>query len=346
MRRACKLTLKYCTDKKRKHINAFLEAYRTAVNFYINKLWTTKGRLDKETLAWLSSSHTRLSAHYKSQALKQTLEIVTGTKIVTKKRKTKSNIPVFKGSAVLDAKFIKISEDTNISFDLTLKIASLTPRKPITLVTKKTKVFNKWRDKLNAKVIQGCRLSENNLVVWIDIPVEETLKQDNVLGIDISVNKLLSTSEGKHYGREFKPIRDQITRKQRGSKSSKKALRHRDQYIIETVNQLPWQDLDVIVIEDLKNLKKDKNKKRSKSFHKAITPWTYRSVIKELYNKAQQNCVRVVAVSPQYTSQKYSSCGLVDKDNRKNEYFKCISCGYSHDANTVATINIKALFYD
>jgi predicted transposase len=77
MRRAVKVSLAFATQEKRRQINALMEAYRAAVNFYIRSLWNDRGKLDKTTLARLKS--TRLSERYKSQALKQALEIVVAT---------------------------------------------------------------------------------------------------------------------------------------------------------------------------------------------------------------------------------------------------------------------------
>ena len=347
MRRSCKLTLKYCTVKKRKHINALLESYRATVNTYISKIWESNtAKLNKETLALIPAEDTRLSARYKSQALKQALETTINTKKAAKLLGRTVTMPLFTGDAQLDAKFVSIDFDTNINFDTTLRLSSLTPGKPMTLVTKRTQVLNKWLGVPDAKLVQGCTLTENAITLVVDIPTEPSTSNKNILGIDIGVNKLISTSNGDHYGTEFKPIRDSITRKTNGSKGIQKARRHRDQYIKETVNQLPWASLDTIVIEDLKNLKKGKNKKRSKAFRKALAPWTYRSVIEELQNKAQQNRVRVVIVDPAYTSQQCPTCGTVSSDNRNNEYFKCIHCAFSHDADTVGALNIKSRFTD
>lgn len=78
MRRAVKVTLKFATASKQRQINALLQAYRSAVNFYIKSLWRTRGKLDRDTLAKLVG--TRLSERYKSQALKQALETVIATK--------------------------------------------------------------------------------------------------------------------------------------------------------------------------------------------------------------------------------------------------------------------------
>jgi hypothetical protein len=52
------------------------------VNFYIQTLWKERGALDATTLARLEA--TELSARYKSQALKQALDIVVATRKAAK----------------------------------------------------------------------------------------------------------------------------------------------------------------------------------------------------------------------------------------------------------------------
>jgi putative transposase len=52
---------------------------------------------------------------------------------------------------------------------------------------------------------------------------------------------------------------------------------------------------------------------------------------------------KLIEVNPQYTSQKCSSCGHIDADNRKNQAsFKCVKCGFSMNADLNASLNIKA----
>src|SRR5712692_4170396 len=98
MRRAVKVTLQFATERKRRKMAALLEAYRAAVNFYIKSLWTDRGKLDKGTLARLKN--TRLSERYKSQALKQALEIVVATKKSAAQLAVPARCPIFTGSAV------------------------------------------------------------------------------------------------------------------------------------------------------------------------------------------------------------------------------------------------------
>lgn len=128
MQRAAKLTLKFATEKKRREIAALLEAYRAAVNYFIASLWTEGGRLDKATLARLKNS--RLSERYKSQALKQALEIVTATRKSAKALGVSATCPIFAGAAVLDAKFVRL-EDGQGSFDFLLRLSVLHNKKRI-----------------------------------------------------------------------------------------------------------------------------------------------------------------------------------------------------------------------
>ena len=54
----------------------------------------------------------------------------------------------------------------------------------------------------------------------------------------------------------------------------------------------------------------------------------------------------MIAVPPQYTSQRCSCCGTVAKDNRKTQAkFVCTSCGYQANADVNAAMNILAAGY-
>jgi IS605 OrfB family transposase len=337
MRRACKVTLKYATVKKRRHVAALLEAYRVAVNFYIKSLWRERGKLDKPTLARLE--HTRLSERYKSQALKQALDVVVSTRKAAKKIKKFVSCPIFKGAAILDAKFVTIEEGRG-SFDLIIRLSGLHKGHRLTIPTKRTVVLNKWLGKLGAELLQGCALCVDGIVLWVKLPDRTMRTQGDVLAVDVGVNKLLVDSDGEQYGREFKPIRDKINRRKPGSKGRQRALRERENFFGRIINLLPWGRLKILGVENLKDLKRGKKKNRGKTFRKAIAPWTYRRVLARIGHKAQENRVHLVAVPPAYTSQTCPICRGVDRANRRGEMFLCIGCGYSADADYVGAQNI------
>ena len=153
--------------------------------------------------------------------------------------------------------------------------------------------------------------------------------------------RMISDSNGNHYGQEFKNLLCEFKNKQSGSESRHRLCRQRSQYINKVVDELPWDELSVIGVEDLKNLKKGKNPKRSKSFRKSVAPWVYRQVLRRIKEKAEENRVLVVSVPPAYTSQTCPSCRVVQSRNRKGESYKC-SCGYSGDADTVGALEVLA----
>jgi hypothetical protein len=339
MRRACKVTLKFATRKKRRKIAALLEAYRAAVNFYIQSLWEEPGKLDAVTLHRLEGSW--LSQRYQSQALKQALEIMVATKRSAQALGQPATRPVFRGPAVLDAKFVSV-EVGQKSFDLILRLSVLRKGSRITLPTRRTRVLNKWLSRPGARWIQGCALSEEGIILWVEIPDEEPRLEGRVLGIDLGLNKLLSSSDGHFYGTDFKRIRDKIRRRKPGSKGRQRAFRERENYINATLNQLPWEELSVLGVEALQDMKRGKQKNRGKNFRKAIAPWTYRWALNRASHKAPENRVRLVENDPANTSRECPQCGTVRKENRRGETFHCVHCGYTADADYVGAVNVLA----
>jgi IS605 OrfB family transposase len=337
MRRACKVTLKFVTAKKRRTIVALLEAYRAAVNFYIRSLWVDRGSLDKATLARLTV--TRLSERYKSRALKQALEIVVATKKSAKALGKPVSCPVFRGSAILDAKFVSVEAGKG-SFDLIVRLSSLHSRHRITIPTKRTAVLNRWTRR--GTIVQGCALNETSIVLWVDVIDKQPKTIDRTLGLDIGINKLLSTSDGQHYGIEFKVISGKIRRSKPKSKARYRHYAERENYINRTINLLPWKSISVVGIEALNDMKRGKHPKRGKAFRKAITPWTYRRVLERIGHKAQENRVHLVAVPSAYTSQTCPECGRCEKENRSGENFTCVGCGHAGDVDYVGARNVLA----
>jgi IS605 OrfB family transposase len=337
VRRTVKVSLDFATKSKRNQISGLLREYRAAVNFYIKYLWTNKGSLNKETLAVLEN--TRLSERYKSNALKQALSLVVSAKKSAKALKTRAGMPVFKGGAILDAKFVTI-EDGAKSFDLVVKLSTLRKGRRITIPTRHTKMSRKWLGVVNSKLVQGCCLSDDSLTLFIEIPELLMKTRGKILGLDMGVEKLISDSDGNFYGTDFKEICKKIRRKKPGSKGKARALSHRKNYIGMVVNRLPWGEVHTIGVEDLRGIKKGKSPKRGKNFRKAMAPWVVRQVISRIENKASENRVRLVKVNPAYTSQTCPVCRTVNSGSRKGEKYLCAVCGYAGDSDTVGAHNI------
>jgi len=337
MQRACKVTLKFATKSKQRQVSALLQSYRSAVNFYIKSFWNVRRSKDADTQALLKNS--RLSERYKQAALKQAYDMVISTKMSAKALGVPCSKPIFKGSAILDSRHVTIEQGKG-SFDLVLKLSTLKKGKRITIPTRHTKMTRKWLAVPNAKFIQGCSLSEKGIILWVDVPALPDKQEGKTLGLDLGTNKLIADSEGNFYGIDFKKLSLKIRRKKFKSKSRTRALTERDHFISRTVNQLPWNELKVVGIEDLTGIKTGKSKNRSKNFRKAMAPWTVRQCAKRIEDKASENRVSLIKVDPSYTSQTCPHCRKVSKENRKGEVFKCVSCGYTGDADTVGASNI------
>jgi IS605 OrfB family transposase len=97
-----------------------------------------------------------------------------------------------------------------------------------------------------------------------------------------------------------------------------------------------------IVIEELKpQVKRIKN--YSKDFKNKRQYWVYGKVVKKLELFSQENGILLTKVDPSYTSQQCSKCGSIHKNNRSNEQFLCISCGYEEDADFNAALNLSTM---
>ena len=73
-----------------------------------------------------------------------------------------------------------------------------------------------------------------------------------------------------------------------------------------------------------------------------ISLWSYYELQVMISYKATLNGINVYKVNSQYTSQKCSLCGYINKENRKmQEVFKCIKCGFETNADYNASINIS-----
>lgn len=327
--RAIPLTLKFITKSKQRRINALIFAYRKTVNQYLKHFEANEPKLDKTTLALVQN--TKLSERYKSNALKQAIGIFKGCK------KTKRKIPIFTGFPILDAKFVSI-ENGKKSFDLMIKLSCLSKGKRLTLPTKKHKRLNYWLDQ--GKLKQGCELRTNKVIVWVEVD-KQSYKQGQSIGIDLGMNKLITTSTNEFLGKEFAIINEKILRKKKNSKSYKCSLKERDNFINRVVNQLPWDKIGILCYENLKNMKTGRKKLRKyQGFRIKQQHWTYRKVVSRIIEKCEENRVRPIYVNPQNTSRICPICNNVDAANRVLEDFCCLVCGYKQDADYVGATNV------
>lgn len=203
---------------------------------------------------------------------------------------------------------------------------------------------------------KNIQLKKNGNHYFVNLIWEKEIKpksEGKTIGIDIGYKKLIVSSENQLIGKNLEDLYIKITKKKKYSKKYYKLLTQRDNLINKACNELNLCDVNKIVIEDLKNVKKNKSfktlkekgkntlyKKQQTDYNNKSQYWSYRQVIEKLTRMCEVNGIILVKVSPNYTSQTCSMCGLVDENSRKGEQFSCTSCKYEVDADYNASINI------
>ena len=350
MKRSLKFSLGLANTNKLKQINRLAQEYKRAVNYFLKRLFQKKD-LSEE---FLKSYNSPLSERYKQCAKRQAFKVFKSWC----RNKKKGEKPKLRNSSlVLDYRFIELQKSTNSnSFDYWVKIATLDKGKPILVPLKSydyaTQYFKNWQ------LLKGGRLlkKDNNLSVYnvqadwfleLIFEKETPIKKEEgkTIGIDLGIKKLVTTSEGKEYGKEIENLMNKIQRKQQNSKTFNKALKERDYYINRVVKELSWNKLKAIIMENIKNIKQNikKEKRLSKQFRSKFQRWTYSQLLKKIKLTTEATGVHLQLVNPAHTSQTCSQCGFVHKQNRNCEIFKCRNCGHTLDADYNASLNILNL---
>ena len=193
------------------------------------------------------------------------------------------------------------------------------------------------------------------------------------IGIDMGVSKLFALSNETNIeplnsfkGQQVKlaKLQRRLTKKKKFSNGWHKQKRKiqrlhtkiancRKDYLHKSTTELS-KNHAMIVIEDLQvsNMSKSargnleqpgKNVKAKSGLNRAILDQGWSEARRQLEYKQRWRGGHVVAVAPQYTSQKCSCCGHIDKSSRlSQEKFCCTQCGFQLNADTNAAKNILA----
>lgn len=86
-----------------------------------------------------------------------------------------------------------------------------------------------------------------------------------------------------------------------------------------------------IQMEELTGIAKDKV---------FLKDWSYYDLQQKIENKAKEKGIDVVYINPAYTSQRCSKCGCIHEENRKEQDFVCLECGFKANADFNASQNI------
>ena len=208
-----------------------------------------------------------------------------------------------------------------------------------------------------------------------DISLKNDSELQTVVGVDVGIIKVVSTSDGetipnprflKKHQRRLTIRQRSLSRKKKGSNNRGKAgksvarvhqtiRRERNDYAWKLARKLA-DKADVIAFEDLNvkgMIKRCKPRKdeatgkylkngqsRKVGLNKAIADASWHALRIKTQYQASKLGNRVVLVNPRHTSQQCSCCGYISPKNRDKEKFLCEVCNHYADADVDGAVVI------
>ena len=180
---------------------------------------------------------------------------------------------------------------------------------------------------------------------------------DDFLGVDLGIKQIASDSDGHSYSgakvnalrKRYAKLRAKLQAKQ--SRSAKRLLKRRkrkEQRFAKDVNHCISKELVCraqdtnrgIALEDLQGIRERVTVKKAQ--RRQHSSWSFFDLRSKLAYKAQLHGVPFLLVDPRNSSRTCSTCGCIDKANRKSQAsFLCVSCGFSANADTNAAVIIR-----
>ncbi|HWQ19605.1 MAG TPA: transposase [Methanotrichaceae archaeon] len=210
--------------------------------------------------------------------------------------------------------------------------------------------------------IQGSRLFLVRDKFFLNISVSYEVDQKEMyepVGVDLGIKKLLVASNGfvvkggciNAKRRHFKILKDSLRAKGTSSARRRQKLlsgkekrwmkTHLHQFSRAFVRSLAQGEY--LVLERICG-SGNKPKRSRKNSRPVFQSWAISRLQQMLLYKCADQGIPVVLVRPDFTSQRCPRCGTIDKNNRRTQaLFRCISCGFQHNADFVASINLREL---
>jgi IS605 OrfB family transposase len=208
------------------------------------------------------------------------------------------------------------------------------------------------------------RKGKFTLHIVVDLPAPSTLPIEEVIGVDLGMNRPAVTSRRQFLGdrrwkeQDRRALRLKRKLQAKGTRSAKKHLkklsgkqfrRHKDHDHVlskRIVQNAPAGS--TIVLENLKNIREDSKMGRGKKASKQrdnkrrLHSWSFAQLYSFVEYKAEARGIQVVKIDPRHTSQTCSRCHYQHRSNRRSQsLFLCRKCKYCLNADLNAAKNIR-----
>lgn len=216
-----------------------------------------------------------------------------------------------------------------------------------------------------AATLNKTRKGDYYINICIEVPTQPTGKTPKVIGVDLGRRDIATTSIGKSWsGEKIQSTRDHYSKvranvqfkRTRSSRRLMRRLSGREHRFQKWLNHNISKQLvknakssnAALAFEDLTNIRQSLNqKRRSKTERRRTNNWAFYQLRMFVDYKARIAGVPIVFIPPAYTSQTCSRCHHVHpvkgKSYRNGKKYKCGNCGFEHDADINAALNIAAL---
>ncbi len=218
-----------------------------------------------------------------------------------------------------------------------------------------------WEVEPTAVISRKGRVWYLHLIVTRDVAESQS---DGVVGVDSGIVRIATVNTGKTFnGGTIKHIRERRFKQRRDLQSARRKSRNQRRLLKRlagkekrSVDWLLWNVANGIVdealkagagtiaIEDLKGIRT--RIKCAKKQRLIMHGWPFASLFAKIRHVAGKRGVKVVSVDARNTSRR-CRCGHVDKANRTTQStFRCVVCGYSHNADYVASHNVAVRYVE
>ena len=278
------------------------------------------------------------------------------------------NPPVLRNVCLqANANVVVIEASDAPQFDFWLRISTLDAGHPVRIPIK---LYERARETLARfpKLCSGVTLNRRDGEWFATFVVERKgpkRQSSQVVGVDIGMVSIVSTSEGRHYGQVSAELRHRVERantKRRRKQKLNACLQRKNQPMVSlnddkteafarneigrALNQM-LDDLPEETKVALERLTVKDMRFKSRQMNRALRASQLGYVRDKLKFKLDERGIRYRSVQAAYSSQKCSQCGFTFPMNRRSQAkFHCLWCGFEANADENAAQVVAERFGD
>ena len=280
----------------------------------------------------------------------------------------RENPPVLRNMCIqANANVVVIELSRTPQFDFWLRISTLEAGQPVRIPLS---LYGRVKEALAEfpKLCTGVTLNQREGQWYATLVVERRgpqPKSSEVIGVDMGMANIVSTSEGTRYGQVSSQLRQRVersTEKRRRKQKLNASLKRKGQATVDlsddraeafarneigrALNQM-LDDLPDGVAVAIERLKVSEMRFKSRQMNRALRASQLSYVRDKLKFKLDERGIRYRSVQPAYSSQECSQCGFTFPMNRRSQdIFVCLWCGYEANADENAASNLAERFGD